>query len=95
VCDVVCIHAQRVIHPIRSRDFALFIEEHREGVVAFLNVFFAFEPAVDFLCCDKQDRCATFFEFVVSRLKLSQLPVAVGSPGAADEDNDRALAAII
>jgi len=45
-----------VIHAIRSRGFALFIEEHGERVLAFLNVFFAFEPAVDFLRRDKYDR---------------------------------------
>ena len=56
MCDVVCVHAQRVIHAISSRDFALFIEEHGERVLAFLNVFFAFEPAVDFLRRDKYDR---------------------------------------
>ena len=95
MCDVVCVHAQRVIHAISSRDFALFIEEHGERVLAFLNVFFAFEPPVDLLSGDEDYARAPFGEFVISRLELSQLPVAVGSPGAADEDDDGSLAAII
>jgi hypothetical protein len=67
------------------RHCARLIEQQWERVFALLNVLLAFEPTVDLLRCDEYDGSPAFLKFVVSRLKLSQLPVAVGSPGSTDE----------
>ena len=93
--DVVCIHGQRVIHAVSVRHCAGFIEEYRERVFPLLNVLLAFEPTVDFLRGDEYDGRPAFLKFVVSRLKLSQLPVAVGSPGSTEEYQHERLAAVI
>jgi hypothetical protein len=58
-------------------------------------VLLAFEPTVDLLCCDEDDGRASFLEFTVSRLKLSQLPVAVGSPGSTKEYEYKRFAAVV
>src|SRR5262249_43470690 len=50
---------------------------------------------VDLLCCDEDDGCASFLEFAVSRLKLSQLPVAVGSPGPTKEYEYKRFAVVV
>ena len=55
----------------------------------------AFEPTVDFLRGDEYDGSPAFLKFVVSRLKLSQLNVAVGSPGSTDKYQHERLAAVV
>ena len=93
--DVVRIDSERVANAVRARDLACLVEQDGERILALFDVFLAFEQAVDLLGGDKQYRAAAFQEFVVSRLKLSHLAGAVGSPGAANKSKDDAFSAIV
>ena len=84
-----------MMHAIGTRYGTLFVEEKWKWISSFQNVFFAFEQAIDLLCRDEHNGGVQFYELVIGRLKLSQLSGAVGSPGAADEDNHQAFAAIV
>ena len=55
----------------------------------------AFKPTVYLLRSDEHDSCPAFLKLTVSRLKLSQLFVAVGSPGSTEEYQHERLAAVI
>jgi len=82
------------MHAVSARDFAVFIEEHREPILSLLNLRLAFEQSFEFLCINHHDGRVALREFVVSRLKLSQLVRAVRSPGAANENDDERFSAI-
>ena len=84
-----------MVHAVRMRDRARLVEDQRERILALLNVFSALEPAVDLLRGDYDQGCAFFLEFVVGRLQLSQLVIAVRSPGSADEDDDERFAGVV
>ena len=79
------VDSDRLIDAVRARHRSRFVEQNRERIGVFLDVFFSAEETIDLLRCNKCDSGVAFFEFLVSRLELSQLIRAVGSPGAADE----------
>ena len=80
-----------MINAIGVCDRPLFVEKYRKRVLSFFDVFFSFEPAVDLLRGDEDEGYASFLELVVRRLELSQLSVAIGSPGPTDKDQHQRL----
>jgi hypothetical protein len=58
------------------------------------QVLLAFEQPIDFLRRNENHRRIPLFELVEGRLKLSQLPLAVRSPGAADKNHHKSPAKI-
>ena len=83
--EINCVDSDRLIDAVRVRPRSRYVEQNRERIGVFLDVFFSAEETIDLLRCNKCDSGVAFFEFLVSRLELSQLIRAVGSPGAADE----------
>jgi hypothetical protein len=83
------------MHAIGVGDRPFFIEEQWKWVFSLLNVLFAFEPSVNLLGNDEQNGRVALLELRISRLELSQLLVAVGSPGSSDEDDYQPFPTII
>ena len=84
-CEVDGVDPYRLVHTVRPRHLSVLIEKNRKGVGVFFDVLFSAKEAVDFLRRNKCNSGVAFFEFIVSRLELSQLVRAVRSPGAANE----------
>jgi hypothetical protein len=61
----------------------------------FLDVFLSFEESIDFLGRNECHPSIAFLEFVVSRLKLSQLAGTVRSPRTANKHECERSAAVI
>jgi hypothetical protein len=94
-CKVERVDTHALVHAVRARHRPRFIEKDREGIGMFQDVLLTLEESVNFLRCDECDFRIAFLEFLVSRLELSQLIRAVGSPGAADEHQHQRLSAIV
>ena len=73
---------------VLARDFPGFVKQNRERIGVTGEVLPSFEHAVDLLSGDEDDCRVAFREFIEGRLELSQLPLAVRSPRAADENDD-------
>jgi hypothetical protein len=90
-----CVDTYRLVNAVRPRHLPGFVEKNRKRVGALFDVFPSTEEAVDFLRRNKCNSRVALFEFIVSRLELSQLIGAVRSPRAADEDENQRLSMIV
>ena len=94
-CEVDCVDPYRLVDTVGPRHLSGFVEKNRKWVGVFFDVLLSTEEPVDFLRRNKHDSGVTSLEFLVSRLELSQLIRAVGSPRAADEHQNQRLPLIV
>src|SRR5262245_59501531 len=80
------------MHAVGTRHVACFVEQYGKRISTLLDILLAFEQAVDLLRRNEDDGCASFTEFIISRLKLSHLAGAVWSPRAANKNDDKRFA---
>jgi len=66
VRDVVCVHADRVIHAVIPRGLARFVEKYREWILVLFDVSLAPEQTVDFLGGNEENGRASLLKLVVS-----------------------------
>jgi hypothetical protein len=77
---------ESLMHAESSRDLSLLVKENGKRIRVVFEVLLSFEEALDFLCSYEQHRRVALLEFLMSGLNLSQLVLAVRSPGATDEN---------
>jgi len=89
------VYSKGLIDTIGLRYFSLLVEKKGKRIGVFPDVFLPLEKPIDLLCGYEHDACIASGEFVVSGLKLSQLLLAVWSPGAADKHKRQRPTAVI
>ena len=85
------VDAKHVVDTIGLDDFALFVEENRKRIVVCVDKLSPAEHALALLGGNESDLDFPRLEFLPIYLELRQLPAAVGSPGAAQEDDQERL----
>ena len=89
------VYSESLIDTISLRYFSFLVEKNGKGITVFVEVFLALEETVNLLGGYEYDTGVYLREFAVSGLKLSQLVLAVRSPGTADKYQDERLAAVV